>query len=295
MAVKGLSIPVFGHYNYNSATGKVSYSGGMINPHAIEYTLTPESTDNNPLYGDNQIIENDVPRFNGATLSLGIDDMVQETAEFVLGVKVIDMQYGADKTVKVTVYDDDQTPPFLGVGIIEEHQLNDGNRYKAVIMCKAQFNNPEATATTRGESIEWQTKTIEGNVTRSDATGEDGVHPWKTGAWFESEAEAIEYLKYMLGVGTLGTLTIQSAAGTTEGNTKITVTPEKTGTNVYYYQLGTSLQLPEYNEDCSGMTEWDGTAEITAESGQQILIVECEGTNARAAGIQTVTANGGTE
>ena len=57
MAVKGLSIPVFGHYNYNSTTGKVTYSGGMINPHAIEYTLTPESTDNNPLYGDNQIIE----------------------------------------------------------------------------------------------------------------------------------------------------------------------------------------------------------------------------------------------
>lgn len=294
MAVKGLSIPVFGRYNFNPDTGKVTYSGGMINPHAIEYTLTPESTDNNPLYGDNQIIENDTPRFNGATLSLGIDELEQDVAEFILGVKIIQMSYGTDKTVKVTVYDDEQTPPFLGQGIIEEHQINDVNRYKAVIMNKVQFNNPETTATTRGESIEWQTKTIEGNVTRSDATGADGVHPWKTGAWFDSEADAIEYLKYMLGVGTLGTLTIQSAAGTTEGNTKITVTPEKTGTNVYYYQLGTSLQLPEYNEDCSEMTKWDGTEEIAAESGQQILIVECEGTNARSAGIQTVTVNGGT-
>ena len=294
MAVKGLSIPVFGRYNFNPDTGKVTYSGGMINPHAIEYTLPPESTDNNPLYGDNQIIENDTPRFNGATLSLGIDELEQDVAEFILGVKIIQMSYGTDKTVKVTVYDDEQTPPFLGQGIIEEHQINDVNRYKAVIMNKVQFNNPETTATTRGESIEWQTKTIEGNVTRSDATGADGVHPWKTGAWFDSEAEAIEYLKYMLGVGTLGTLTIQSEAGTTEGNTKITVTPEKTGTNVYYYQIGTSLQLPEYNADCSEMTEWDGTEEIAAESGQQILIVECEGTNARSAGIQTVTANGGT-
>ena len=294
MAVKGLSIPVFGRYNFNPDTGKVTYSGGMINPHAIEYTLTPESTDNNPLYGDNQIIENDTPRFNGATLSLGIDELEQDVAEFILGVKIIQMSYGTDKTVKVTVYDDEQTPPFLGQGIIEEHQINDVNRYKAVIMNKVQFNNPESTATTRGESIEWQTKTIEGNVSRSDATGADGVHPWKTGAWFDSEAEAIEYLKYMLGVGTLGTLTIQSEAGTTEGNTKITVTPEKTGTNVYYYQIGTSLQLPEYNADCSGMTKWDGTEEIAAESGQQILIVECEDTNARSAGIQTVTANGGT-
>lgn len=294
MAVKGLSIPVFGRYNYNPTTGKVTYSGGMINPHAIEYTLTPESTDNNPLYGDNQIIENDTPRFNGATLSLGIDDLVQEVAEFILGVKIVQMSYGPDKTVKVTVYDDEQTPPFLGQGIIEEHQIDDVNRYKAVIMNKVQFNNPEATATTRGESIEWQTKTIEGNVSRSDETSENGVHPWKTGAWFDSEAEALAYLKYMLGVGTLGTLTVQSAAGSEAGQTQITVTPEKTGTNVYYYQVGTSLKLPEYNQDCSDMTEWNGTDEITAESGQQILIVECEGTNARAAGIQTVTANGGT-
>lgn len=293
MAVKGLSIPVFGRYNYNPTTGKVTYSGGMINPHAIEYTLTPESTDNNPLYGDNQIIENDTPRFNGATLSLGIDELEQNVAEFILGVKIIQMSYGADKTAKVTVYDDEQTPPFLGVGIIEEHQINDVNRYKAVIMCKAQFNNPESTATTRGESIEWQTKTIEGNVSRSDETSENGVHPWKTGAWFDSEAEAVTYLEYMLGVGTLGTLTIQSEAGSAEGQTEITVTPEKTGTNEYYYQIGTSLELPEYNADCSGMTKWNGTDEINAESGQQILIVECEGTNARAAGIQTVTVNGG--
>ncbi len=293
MAVKGLSIPVFGRYNYNANTEKVTYSGGMINPHAIEYTLTPESTDNNPLYGDNQIIENDTPRFNGATLALGIDELEQNVAEFILGVKIIQMSYGADKTAKVTVYDDEQTPPFLGVGIIEEHQINDVNRYKAVIMCKAQFNNPESTATTRGESIEWQTKTIEGNVSRSDETSENGVHPWKTGAWFDSEAEAVTYLEYMLGVGTLGTLTIQSEAGSAEGQTEITVTPEKTGTNEYYYQIGTSLELPEYNADCSGMKKWNGTDEINAESGQQILIVECEGTNARAAGIQTVTVNGG--
>ena len=293
MAVKGLSIPVFGRYNYNANTEKVTYSGGMINPHAIEYTLTPESTDNNPRYGDHQIIENDTPRFNGATLALGIDELEQNVAEFILGVKIIQMSYGADKTAKVTVYDDEQTPPFLGVGIIEEHQINDVNRYKAVIMCKAQFNNPESTATTRGESIEWQTKTIEGNVSRSDETSENGVHPWKTGAWFDSEAEAVTYLEYMLGVGTLGTLTIQSEAGSAEGQTEITVTPEKTGTNEYYYQIGTSLELPEYNADCSGMKKWNGTDEINAESGQQILIVECEGTNARAAGIQTVTVNGG--
>ena len=55
------------------------------------------------------------------------------------------------------------------------------------------------------------------------------MHPWKTGAWFESEAEAIEYLKYMLGVGTLGTLTIQSAAGNYRREHKNHSHPRKDG------------------------------------------------------------------
>ena len=293
MAIKGLSVPVFGRYGYNQKTGKATYSGGMKNPHAIEYTLTPETTDNNPLYGDNQIIENDVPRFNGATLSLGVDDLTQETSKFILGVKVVQQDYGNGKTAEVTVFDDDQSQPYLGVGVIEEHQINDINHYRAVIMLKTKFNNSEDTATTRGESVEWQTKTIDANVSRSDEVSESGNHPWMKAAWFDTEADAVEFLEYMLGVGELGTLRIVSAAGTSEGHTKITVTPEKTGENVYYYQVGTSLQLPEYNADCSDMTEWDGTSEIAAESGQEILIVECDGVNARSAGIETVTVNGG--
>ena len=39
--------------------------------------MTPESSDSNPLYGDNRVIENDNPTFNTATLSLGVDDLTQ--------------------------------------------------------------------------------------------------------------------------------------------------------------------------------------------------------------------------
>lgn len=293
MAIKGLSIPVFGKYNYDSAKGTVTYTDGMINPHAIEYTFTPEAADGTPLYGDNRIIENDRQTFSTGTLSLGIDDLVQEVSKYLLGVKTVEQEYGDGKTAVVTVYDDDQNAPTLGVGIIELHQNDDVDHYRAVILKKAIFNLPEDTATTRGESVKWQTKTIEGTVSRSDENTAEQKHPWINDAWFDSEADAVEWLKWCLGVGTLGTLTVQSAAGTTTGTTKITVTPAKTGENVYYYQLGENLELPGYNADCSGMTPWDGEEEITAETGTKILIVECEGTNARAAGIQTVTANGG--
>lgn len=289
MAIKGLSIPVFGRYNYNADTGKVNYSGGIINPHAISYTAAIESTDNNPLYGDNMVIENDVGRFSTGTLTLETDDLVGEVTMFLLDAKTVERQYGEDKTVQAIVFDDRMKSPTLGTGIIEEHQIDDVNQYKAIWFKKVNYSIPEDTATTRGETIEWQTRTIEGTIARSD----ESEHPWKEEAWFETESEAVEYLKAMLRVGTLGALTVQSAAGTADGTTALTVTPEKTGTNTYRYMLGTALELPEYNADCSGMTAWDGSADIAAQTGQQVLVVEVTADGyARAAGITDVEVKG---
>ena len=77
--------------------------------------------------------------------------------------------------------------------------------------------------------------------------------------------------------------------GTAEGKTALTVTPEKGGTNAYRYMLGTELELPDYNADCSGMESWDGSADISAQDGQQVLVVETTAEGyARAAGIAEV-------
>lgn len=199
MAIKGLSIPVFG--KYVNTDGVVTYTDGMINPHAVSYSITMESGDNNPLYADNREVESDVGRFSGGTISLETDDLTAETSKYLLGLKEITRTYGTDKTVKTIVYDDEQQAPALGFGLIEEHQINNINQYKAILLKKVIFGIPEDAATTRGESIEWQTKTIEGAISRSDETGENGVYPWKEEAWFSSESGALEFLKSMLGVG----------------------------------------------------------------------------------------------
>lgn len=199
MAIKGLSIPVFGKYNYNKDSGEVLYSDGIINPHAISYTLTINSTDGNPLYGDNRIIENDLPRFQDGELSLETDDLTMDTSKYLLGVKQITRTYGGD-TVETLIYDEDQKSVVLGVGLIELHQNDDVDNYKAVILKRVVFSLPEDAATTKGESVEWQTKTITGNVSRSEEKTADAKYPWKEDAWFEKEEEAEKYLKAMLGV-----------------------------------------------------------------------------------------------
>ena len=77
-------------------------------------------------------------------------------------------------------------------------------------------------------------------------------------------------------------LVVTSTAGTTIGKTKITVTPALTGTNTYVYMLTvTELALPAAGTDLSGLEwiPWDGTAEITAESGYFITVAEIDTTD----------------
>lgn len=90
----------------------------------------------------------------------------------------------------------------------------------------------------------------------------------------------------------LGTLNVQSAEGTTVGNTKITVTPEMEEGNSYKYKVASNPTMPTYDQVCSsGYTNWNGTDEITATTGQKIVVVEVDSANkAKKAGEATITS-----
>ena len=91
---------------------------------------------------------------------------------------------------------------------------------------------------------------------------------------------------------TLGTLTVNSVAGTATGNTKITVNPAKeNANNVYKYKVATEAATVRYGQNLRNWTSWDGKVDITATIGQKITVVECDGTyKALNAGSASVTA-----
>lgn len=95
-----------------------------------------------------------------------------------------------------------------------------------------------------------------------------------------------------VGAQTLGTLTVTSAAGTSSGNTKITVSPAKANAgNVYKYKVGSAAETVTYGQNVKTWTAWDGTSEITAASNQKITVVEASSDyKALKAGNATVTA-----
>lgn len=142
----------------------------------------------------------------------------------------------------------------------------------------------------------------------ADATGYIGIHETADYTRMTAEDTVINGMVLMAeridgvivghidATPTLGALTVTSAAGTASGDTKITITEAKqAATDKYVYKVGTAAVDVAYGENVKpatgGWTLWDGTSDITAETGKIITIVEADAKNkAQAAGHATVTA-----
>lgn len=89
--------------------------------------------------------------------------------------------------------------------------------------------------------------------------------------------------------GELAALTVTSTAGTSAGKTVITVSGGSGGD--YVYKTNTNV-LPEYGEDLTAWTSWNGTDEITADDGSYIAVCEVDGDGKAVAGGTTmITVN----
>lgn len=280
MAIKGLAIPVFGEYNYNGAN--VTYTNGFVAGAAIEYGVEVEASDNNPLYGDDRIIENDYGKFNSGTLTLGTSDLDRYTSKRLLGLKEVQFTAGDIQATEL-VSDDDMKQNPKGFGIIETHQINNVDMYRAVVLCKVTMNIPAEAATTRGESIDWQTKEVEGAIARSDEDTKNYKHPWKREAWFSTQEAALEYLKTVLNA--LDEVNATSTAGESAGQTVITITNPVDGAT---YKYSTDGPVNTYKQDLTSWTDLPEGGEITATNGSTLYLAQVD-TSKKAIGAGTVT------
>lgn len=192
MAIKGLSKPIMG--KYVNTNGVITYTERKTVGHAIEYSVDISTSDDNPLYADNLVVEHDFGTFSGGTLKLKTSELSAEISAWLLGLTTVTVTVGSGQSaVQVTEYqyNDSTTPLVIGVGLIEEHQINDVNKYRSVFICKCKARIPAGAATTRGEKIDWQVPEIEFDVERSEAEN----HPWKQEAWHDSETAALAYLE----------------------------------------------------------------------------------------------------
>ncbi len=92
--------------------------------------------------------------------------------------------------------------------------------------------------------------------------------------------------------GTLGNLTVTSAAGTKSGDTKLSVSPGKAAHgNKYKYAAATGAVSVSYGDNVAAWSDWDGKSDLTIATGQTVTLVECDGNyHAIKSGSTTVTA-----
>ena len=106
---------------------------------------------------------------------------------------------------------------------------------------------------------------------------------------FAEYIDAIANISF--GSDSIGALTVTSAAGTDSGDTKITVSPAKGSSNSYKYKVADNPVSVVLNQNVQTWSPWDGTSDITAETGKAITVVECDsGYKAVKAGSAAVTA-----
>lgn len=119
------------------------------------------------LYADDGAAEV-VKEFQSGTLSLGVADIGAAVAEDLTGA-VLD-----EKGVLISASEDGGDPVAIG---FRAKKAN--GRYRYFWLYRVKFGIPATNLTTKGESIEFSTPTIEGTVMRRNKEDTKGRHPWK--------------------------------------------------------------------------------------------------------------------
>lgn len=187
MAKVGLKYPVAAPMKEDGKT----YNEGFVIAKAIKASVTANNNDVK-LYADDGIAESD-KSFKDGTLSLNVDDLTQSAYAKMLGHEFTEASEDGKTPALVTASVSDISP-FLGVGFYGEVIRNGKPYYLAKWLRKVKFAEPNDETDTKGETVAFQTPTIEGTVFQAD----DGV--WKEQAEFATEEEAVAWLNQKAGL-----------------------------------------------------------------------------------------------
>ena len=192
----GFSMPMVAIYSQSGTT--VTYTGGRPLARGVSVDIQPTVADDNPFYADNIQAENVAGTFTGGTATLTVDGLLAEAEDMILGLpEGTSVSYGGDKTVLVRDYGDSMNPPYVGVGFLVRYMSGGVTTYAPTVLTKGRFNQPNTSATTQGESIDWQTQPLTLQLSRDDSAN----HNWKRVANdVTTEEEGIAVLRALLNI-----------------------------------------------------------------------------------------------
>lgn len=179
MAYVGLAMPAI----------KPETGAGMILGKAVGVDIEPQYSEAS-LFGDNTKAEYD-KSFKSAKVKLEVTTLPLQAHNMLFGHMVTDATEGKEASVINKASD---SAKYVGFGVYTEEKVDGASKFVAAWMQKVKFTDPTNSWTTKGDSIEYKTATIEGEA----LAGDDGI--WKETHIFATEAEVVDYLKEKCGI-----------------------------------------------------------------------------------------------
>lgn len=167
-----------------AADGTALYAGAKQLGKAVSCS-TSITNNEAKLYGDDTLAESDTSFSNG-TITLGVTDDNEEVFADLLGHTVTE----DGEVIKAAT----DTAPYVGVGRIVTKMVNGAYKYKVEFLYKVKFSEPSKDETTKGESIEFSTPSVEGIISTLD----DVNNTWNKSKTFDTKSDALTYLKNLL-------------------------------------------------------------------------------------------------
>jgi phi13 family phage major tail protein len=151
------------------AQGNETYGLPKILAKAIKADLSIELAEAS-LFADDALAHA-IKLFKSGKLTLGVEDIGLDAACDLTGAAV------DDNGVLIAAGEDDGC--LVAVGF---RALKPDNRYRHFWLYRVKFAVPSTNAQTKGDSIQFQTPTVEGTIMRRNKLDAQGKHPWKAEA-----------------------------------------------------------------------------------------------------------------
>ena len=148
------------------ANGTETYGTPVRLAKAIQADLSIEIAEA-MLFADDAAQEN-VREFQSGTLTLGVDDITPEVTASLLGA-------GIDENGVLISSSEDVGPP-VAVGF-RARRAN--GTFKFFWLYRVLFGTPSTSLQTKGDSVAFQTPTVEGTIMRRNKPDARNRHPWK--------------------------------------------------------------------------------------------------------------------
>ena len=149
-----------------AANGTETYGTPVKLAGAIQVDVTVENYDAQ-LDADDGIFES-IKEFKKGTLSLKVAELISEAAVAMLGVTK------DSNGVIVSTAED-----ISAVVAVAFRARKANGKYRYFWLYRVKFSTPSTNLATKGDSITFQTPTIEGTIMRRNKVDGAGKHPWK--------------------------------------------------------------------------------------------------------------------